>query len=545
MPTPEDNLKAPAQTAQKAAGAVKSAKQIIQTAKLVGAAGTGPLGWAVALAPYLAKFQDQIKKVIGAAVGLGAYLLYMLWLKFLGMLAGLAFGAITGLPLLLIPGAGPFLYAGWTGFWTMRGIADPTGTINLATHPWEAITKPFGWIQGQFSGLGGGFESAGSTVAQGTATAASATGSFATGLGSALWNGATTLAGNSLGWLSAGLGKGLGLLSTAGSTVAGMASTAVGWTLGLTVTTAYAATIVTNSAHFSPEGDLGGILNPPPSANDIFSITKTVDQPIMGNLGGTAIFTIKVEAKKNIKSLTITDNLTRKTGITNPTVSCTPQSALPIILAAGASCTGTFQLGVDNTDTNSIITNTITASAIAEDDTTANGSATATVRVGTPATNDPSGWPSCGYIAQGPYQDPTHNHFRSMSAVDVQTDASGMGDNVYATQDGTVTSVMTLSTNPLGGNGVIITGTNYATLYAHFGIDGEDGGVAPGITVGSWVTAGTLIGFRGDSGNPILPHVHYSILDTALNDISEADFLAHVPAFTVGDTVDSTWGPCK
>ena len=104
---------------------------------------------------------------------------------------------------------------------------------------------------------------------------------------------------------------------------------------------------------------------------------------------------------------------------------------------------------------------------------------------------------------------------------------------------------MTVSTNPLGGNGVIITGTNYATLYAHFGTKTEDGGIAPGITIGSTVTAGTLIGFRGDSGNAILPHVHYSILDTSLNDISEADFRSHVPAFNVGDTVESTWGPCK
>src|SRR3989338_3015618 len=161
------------QDIKKAAGAAKGAvdtaqtvKTAVKTVKLASTgakAGAGPAGWlmlAAQFAPQINQLANRLKKI---AEGIGAYLLYLLLkfaLKIAGLLTGLAFGAVSGLPLLAIPVAGPFLYAGWTAYWGFRGWVDPLGTIHLATHPWELVTKPlaqgWSWGKGAFNTVTGG-----------------------------------------------------------------------------------------------------------------------------------------------------------------------------------------------------------------------------------------------------------------------------------------------------------------------------------------------------------------------------------------------------
>lgn len=560
--SPTNDFGKGAKGAKSAVGFIQKARQVAQ---VLVKGGTGPVGWLATAAQLLAPLIKKIRKaaaIIGGMIGLQILMHIM---QLVGLVTGLAFGAISGLPLLLIPGAGPFLYAGWTAYWGFRGFTNPFDTIQLATHPWELITRPLSWLGQRFSDLGAYFKGGTEYVGSGVGNAASAVfysaANFLTGLASSIWGWTTSIIGNTVGWLGGVAGHALGLASTLTSSVASIASVGVYGTVAvfgvgsLLVATNYVGALTTT------EGDVAQNITTP-GINDFFTITKTADPTQLASTSDVVTFSITLTAKSQaITKHTMTDLLRyQKNGVESAPItkdnrgydiSLALQAGCPepTPIPASTSCsTITIPItpSLASIPSDSTIINTVTVNATMADGSTKTDSVTVTVRVGNPTAVDPSGWPSCGYIAQGPYQDPTHNHFRSYSAVDIQKD-DGMGDNVYATQDGTIVAVMTESTNPLGGNGVIISGANYATLYAHFGLKRTDGGVAPGIYQGKWVTAGTLIGYRGNSGDAILPHVHYSILTPApeMTDILEKDFRALVPPFAVGDTVPSTWGPCR
>jgi murein DD-endopeptidase MepM/ murein hydrolase activator NlpD len=80
------------------------------------------------------------------------------------------------------------------------------------------------------------------------------------------------------------------------------------------------------------------------------------------------------------------------------------------------------------------------------------------------------------------------------------------GNLIYAVADGTITRVYNTATSKLAGNGVRLTtsdGTYF--FYGHFQK------VADGITVGTQVKAGQVIGYNGKTGNTSTPHLHFEI----------------------------------
>ena len=80
------------------------------------------------------------------------------------------------------------------------------------------------------------------------------------------------------------------------------------------------------------------------------------------------------------------------------------------------------------------------------------------------------------------------------------------GNLIYAVADGTITRVYNEATSKLAGNGVRLTtadGTYF--FYGHFQR------VADGITVGTQVKAGQVIGYNGKTGNTSTPHLHFEI----------------------------------
>ena len=80
------------------------------------------------------------------------------------------------------------------------------------------------------------------------------------------------------------------------------------------------------------------------------------------------------------------------------------------------------------------------------------------------------------------------------------------GTPLYAVQTGTITKRQTDYRGSLAGNALWLTlpdGTYY--FYAHLS------SFADGIGVGTKVTAGTVIGYVGTTGNASVPHLHFEV----------------------------------
>ena len=109
---------------------------------------------------------------------------------------------------------------------------------------------------------------------------------------------------------------------------------------------------------------------------------------------------------------------------------------------------------------------------------------------------------------QGPcYYGDTWTAARGNGRVHLGVDiAAKEGKELYAVATGTVTKIYSPATDQLAGNGLRITradGTYF--FYAHLSA------LAPGITVGSSVSAGQLVGYVGKTGNAGIPHLHLEV----------------------------------
>jgi peptidoglycan hydrolase-like protein with peptidoglycan-binding domain len=109
---------------------------------------------------------------------------------------------------------------------------------------------------------------------------------------------------------------------------------------------------------------------------------------------------------------------------------------------------------------------------------------------------------------QGPcYYGDTWTASRGNGRVHLGVDiAAKEGKELYAVTSGTVTKVYSPATDSLAGNGLRITrpdGTYF--FYAHLSA------LAPGIQVGSRVTAGQVVGYVGKTGNAGVPHLHLEV----------------------------------
>lgn len=532
--SPKNTLEAPIQTlkaTKSAAGAASNIKGLVSTVKnlrMVAAAGTGPVGIALALAPFLAKFGNQIKKAIAAGVALALYLAYLFYLKILGLLSGLAFGLVTGLPLLAIPVVGPVLYAGWVGFWTFKGFTDPLATIHLATHPWEAITKPFNWLKDTFSGAGGGAESVTISIAS-TATGALGTvGSWTM----AAWNTTISTAGNAIGWVASGFDSGIHLIGNIGSSVPGLAAKAVGLATGTTVTVALAGQMFTNSAFSSPDGDVSGPQFPA-GQNELFTLTKTVDKAALLQPGGLIHYKITLTPKtQNLTQANLVDNLRDVDANNNQTPLAHPPTTCTTPITTSSPCVIEFDTDTGPLADNSTVINTIFADVTAQDGTKKSDSITVTTKIGSPPARCPSGWPTrTGTVTQGPMGRTSHGDppvdfgTGGLEAIDIGV----VHEDVFSTVDGVVFDIypgsgaedLRVDVTPNGCSNLDV------VSYWHL--------ISTNVTEGQSVTAGsTQIGVSGLEGTGY--HTHYQFGRSFDRDPQITDYLPKpVPRTCDGD----------
>lgn len=123
------------------------------------------------------------------------------------------------------------------------------------------------------------------------------------------------------------------------------------------------------------------------------------------------------------------------------------------------------------------------------------------------------GWPVTGgytITSYFGYRAPIPGIYNSVnfhSGLDIA--GTGYGSPIHATNNGTIYSITTEWTNGVWssyGNHIIINHNNgYYTLYAHMSR------FEPGLTVGSTVKRGDIIGYVGCTGSCSGPHVHYEI----------------------------------
>lgn len=96
---------------------------------------------------------------------------------------------------------------------------------------------------------------------------------------------------------------------------------------------------------------------------------------------------------------------------------------------------------------------------------------------------------------------------RGDGRVHLGTDISAPeGNEVYAVVNGVISQIYTDAPGSLAGNGMRIRmadGTWF--FYAHLSA------LAPGIAVGTAVTAGQLVGYVGHTGNAGIPHLHLEV----------------------------------
>lgn len=85
------------------------------------------------------------------------------------------------------------------------------------------------------------------------------------------------------------------------------------------------------------------------------------------------------------------------------------------------------------------------------------------------------------------------------------------GDEVAAVADGTVVNGADIPSDARGNFLEIDHGGNHRSRYLHLRTYSEGGPWAPGISIGSQVTQGQLIGYSGNTGGSTGPHLHFDL----------------------------------
>lgn len=478
----------------------------------------GPVGLAMRIKDLLSKLPvigglvnklgDLNKKVlmgIGAGIGYLLLMLMKLLAKLIAMAGYAAAGAAIG-----------FMIGGPLG----AAIGAAIGAF-LGPQIAAAVSNAVSGALGIFKGGATATANLPSSVASVTGSAAS---SAAGGIASAV-SGAFSAVTGTIGGIISGAGSVIGgiggalggiLNAAAGAVTSSVGTVAVATVGAIGTVGAFQMAIGVPSTHFATDAD-----NPSAASaqNTFFKVTKSANQTALTNAppNKEVTFTITLTTTRALSAVSITDSTSVDGEIdfqVNNDINSQAISQLldcPKIIPAGGSCTRSFTIAVDSRFDNSTITNTVSVSAIPEGQGLMSSTASFVVSVGTPPANCPKGWPTTGYITQGP-----EGHFNDSSgqpsghgdygyeALDI---GAVSGTTVFATFDGIVERLpqgrggpadLRVRIKPASCSG--LNTVNFWHLSSIFVADGES--IKKGAVVG---TSGAYFG---------APHIHYQFNET-------------------------------
>ncbi len=366
------------------------------------------------------------------------------------------------------------------------------------------------WVIPAFRGFFDGVASAFGATGTGIGSAFGAVGSFFTGLGSTMWGGLVSAGGGIFSGLSSigsALFGGLG----SGSTV-GLAALSVGgaFTIPAAITIFVGIPIAATFFNPDPTGTqlVGG-------DNEFFTVTKSASRSDLENtdLPTTITFTITLEAKDTpLSAISVTDQIsvTGRRSVFQETPDISPECTTPPnTLAAETTwvCHFNYTIPAETRFGDSLLINTVTISATPEGASQIQDSAIASVTVGNPPSNCPSGWPlPHGNMTQGPRGFTSHDElYPSEQAIDIGDNPRGT--STFATFTGTVEVAHTEDDNGYGVY-VDISGTcdghPFIARWAHLN------GIDPAIRVGAGANVGQRVGSIDNTGHSDGDHLHYS-----------------------------------
>lgn len=455
-------------------------------------AGTGTIAGAViggTLGAFLGPLGVAVGAVIGAYVG-----------AVIGGLIGYAIGKLIGAIGAPLSGA---LGGAVIGFY----IGGPLGAL---------VGAGIGWLVGggwstikDFLSSGLGFS--------GTAAAGFLGGLFSgfTGIASAIWNGISAAGGGLFSFASSALGgfsSFIGGLASSGT--GAIASVATFGTFGAIGVTGIVVGTVTAATFFSNEAELSNIVG---GDNKYYIVTKSADKNHLDNPppNQDLTFTITLTAKVKLTNIQVTDsmqvtpkdaspfNVTQdKTGALISPIDCPTE-----LDQNSPPCTKQITITVDERFKDSIISNTVTVSALPEGQSQKVDQTTAVVTVGTPPADCPGVWPTDNGgngVTQGPQGATSHvKLYPGEQALDIGVSKVA----AKATFSGIVDYIDPDSTT---GYGIFVdikgvcNGQSFKARWAHLN------SIRPEITPGSNVAVGQEIGTTDNTGNSSADHLHYS-----------------------------------
>jgi murein DD-endopeptidase MepM/ murein hydrolase activator NlpD len=218
----------------------------------------------------------------------------------------------------------------------------------------------------------------------------------------------------------------------------------------------------------------------------------------------TIEYTIEVIAKKGTLSNIVFEDECQvirdgnKPSCPDPS-SDTPEE--PKIISPTSSFSFTYSRTYSSpTFEDSLIIDTFTVTADAPEKQGAQTATTASVIIGNPPDECPSGWPAFGRLTQGAYAPFTHSN---AEAIDI---ALGSGNTITARHTGLVRSFGDVG--PYGKHVEIVSicdGKEFFSRYAHLSV--------VSVQTGQIITMGQSVGLSGDTGNSTGPHLHYEFRD--------------------------------